>query len=533
MTRSRRAVLIVLLATTTGAALPSGAAAQLPPGVSAMRAAGARLRTKTLTTSPLRASRGALLLAFVVAGGTTRGERVERVSGDGLRWSPAARSDGATGATEVWQARASRPSSGRVAATFAAAAYPAHITVVAYGEPSTSVTGRASRAGRASTPSIKLAPSAGSLIWTVGLSEGQRHPSVLSSGVNRDVLMRTFEPNRRMGAWVALTTARTAHAFATAGASSSRDWHMVAVDVVVPALRRLIEEGLLTAHGAVARGSGAGAGAGQGALPPNCPAPPAFEVGVQDDPVFLGMQPAMSAARGFELATTAFKARALRLNVVWGQVRSWGWRPYDQAVQMAREHCWTVQMTIVWTPTFEEGYLNSELSSNHLNPSLMTAFGAEVASRYAGRVGRFSIGNEPNDRKFLPLNGHEIEAYDAVYLAGYRGVKSVDPSAEVLAGELAPMHIASWLPNVAALPSSGVGVHPYWLTGEVGKYAEMVRPDPVLVTEDGASLNSPDQIAGDLKLEETARRGGAKEIIFYQLSRADSGPDSRWDTGIE
>jgi hypothetical protein len=44
--------------------------------------------------------------------------------------------------------------------------------------------------------------------------------------------------------------------------------------------------------------------------------------------------------------------------------------------------------------------------------------------------------------------------------------------------------------------------------------------------------SDPNQIADDLKREEIAREGGAIEIVFYQLSRADS-TEGGWDTGIE
>jgi len=50
--------------------------------------------------------------------------------------------------------------------------------------------------------------------------------------------------------------------------------------------------------------------------------------------------------------------------------------------------------------------------------------------------------------------------------------------------------------------------------------------------EDGVQDGDPHQIAEDLEREELARVSGAKEFVFYQLSRADSHPGG-WDTGIE
>jgi hypothetical protein len=527
----RRAAVVVLLAAVASGALASGASAGLPPGVDAMTGASTTARTTRLLSPRLHTKDSkTLLLAFVVAGGSAGPERVRRVSGDGLRWSPVVRSDGSTGATEIWRARAKRRLNGRVVATLAAAAGPASIRVVAYGGSSTYLSEHAASKGGASTPRIRLKPTAGSMVWTAGVSEGQRKASEVSGASGRRLIARSYEKRQRTGAWLELAAARTSHLLGASGAGWSRSWHMAAVDVVVPSLKRLIEEGLLTAFGAKRRAASAAG------LPPGCAALPAFEVGVQDDPVFLGLQPAMSPSRGFELATAVFHARLLRLNVVWGEVKRYGWAPYDRAVQMAREHCWAVHLTIMWTPPFEESYLNSELSSEHLNLSLLASFAREVAARYAGRVGRFAIGNEPNGAKFMGQAGGEskaMTAYDSAYMAGYDGVKAADPSAEVIAGELAGRDIYGWLGNVSTLPSNGVGVHPYQLAESIANLLNYIRPVPLLVSEDGVAANVPNQIAKDLEVEETARRAGAKEFVFYQLSRADSNNRFWWNTGIE
>jgi hypothetical protein len=527
----RLAAVGALLAASAIGAMPAGASAQLPPGVDAIAGASTKARTTKLASPRLYTKNSkTLLLAFIVAGGTATGERVRRISGDGLQWSPVARSGGRNGATEIWRARAKHWLTGRIVATLAAAAYPASITVVAYGGASTYVSTHAASQGRSSTPTIKLRPTAGSLVWTVGLSEGQRSPAPVSSTSGRRAVLRTFDRRRRTAAWIELAAARTSHVASAAGASWSRSWRMAAVDVVVPSLKRLIEEGLLTAYGAQRRA------ASMAGLPPSCPALPAFEVGVQDDPVFLGMQPAMTPSRGFELAASVFHARLLRLNVVWGEVKRYGWAPYDRAVQMAREHCWAVHMTVMWTPPFEESYFNSELSSNHLDPALLASFSSEVATRYAGQVGRFAIGNEPNGAKFMGQTGSEAKdmtRYDAAYMAGYKAVKAADPSAQVIAGELAGRDIYGWLGNVAALPSDGVGIHPYTLTESLGNFVKYIQPVPLLVSEDGVAAGTPNQIGNDLELEEAARRAGAKEFVFYQLSRADSNKRFWWNTGIE
>jgi hypothetical protein len=502
--------------------MPSGASAQLPPGVDALVSASAKGRARTLVSPRLHTkSSHTVLLAFVVAGGAATRERVRRISGDGLHWSPVARSEGRTGATEIWQARARLRLSGPIRARLASAAYPASITIVAYAGSSPYVSAHAASQGRSSTPRIKLRPMAGSLVWTVGLSEGQRRPVLVSSAYpSRRVLLRTYDRRHRTGAWIELAAVRSSQLASAAGASRSRSWNLAAVDLVVPGLKRLIEEGQL----------------GGGTLPRYCPPMPAFEVGVQDDPVFLGLQPAMSPARGFELAATVFHARLLRLNVDWGEVKRYGWAPYDRAVQMARERCWAIHMTIMWTPAYAEGYLNSELSAKHLNSGLLASFAAEIAVRYDGKVGRFAIGNESNDGKFMALTHNlavDLATYDRMYMAGYNAVKAADPTAQVIAGEIGGHYIWDWLGNLATLPSDGVAIHAYGMTAMTDEFVKYIKPIPVLISEDGIPASDPQQIAHDLAREEVARQGGAREFVFYQLSRADSNERFWWNTGIE
>jgi hypothetical protein len=490
-------------------------------------------RASTLVSPRLRTKAPhSLLLAFVVARGDAPGEHVRRISAAGLRWSPVVRGGGGTGATEVWQARARHWWSGRIVASLAAGAYPASVTIVAYGGASPYVARHAARQGHGSTPNVRLRPVAGSLVWTVGLSAGQGTPAIGSTSPSRRVLLRTFEPHHRTGEWIELATAKSSAVATAAGASRARAWSMVAVDVVVPSLKRLIEKGLLTPYGFL----GAATKRPGVPLPPYCAPNPAFEVGVEDDPVFLGLQPAMSPARGFELATNVFHARLLRLNVIWGQVKRYGWGPYDRAVQMARERCWAVQMTIMPTPSYDEGYLNSELSARHFSIGLFASFATEIATRYAGQVTRLAIDNEPDGASYIPPGGNlssHMAFYDNLYMASYRAVRSANPGVQILAGELSGLNISEWLTNVAALPSDGVGVHPYGLTSDIGKFVRLVAPVPLLVTEYGVAASHPTQIQQDLEREEGARREGAHAFIFYQLSRADTGAGGGWNTGIE
>jgi hypothetical protein len=529
-------------ALTTWAA-PSAANARLPPGVDALVSVSAHARAATLLSPQLRTkARHSLLLAFVLAGTNRSGERVRSITAAGLHWSPVVRGDASIGASEVWQARARNRWSGRIVVKLAAAAYPASVTVVAYAGSSPYVAAHADtqgREGRASAPRTRLRTVAGSLVWTLGLSAAQQPPPVVrQASEGRRVLLQTFEPRQRTAEWLELATARSANFATPRGATPARTWRLVAVDVVVPSLEQLIKEGKITANGFIAsvdtRRGGLSADA---SAPPACAPYPEFEVGVEDDPVFLGLQPAMSPARGFELGANIFHARLLRLNVIWGQAKLYGWAPYDQAVRMARERCWSVQMTIMPTPRYEEGVVNDELSARHLNIGLFASFAKEVATRYAGQVTRFGIDNEPDGTEFSPPGNDvatHIAFYDSLYMAAFEAVRSADPGAQILAGELADKNVSEWLPNVAQLPSDGVGIHPYGgVSTDVGELVREIAPVPVLVTEFGVAASDPDQIGEDLAREEAARLEGARAFIFYQLSRADTGEEDPWNTGIE
>jgi hypothetical protein len=509
------------LAPLTGGEAALGATGTPAPAIDAVASARAHGRSRTLASPKLHTySAHALVLVFVEASGSGPGERVSRVSGDGLRFSPVARSDSGGSAAEVWQAHATRRFEGPIVAALHTAAYPASITVVAFSGPSPYVNAHAVSQGHASAPGMKLDPAAGSLLWAVGRGEGQR--AGISPVAGQRLVFESLGRRGHTGGWVQVTTPTSSPTVRVADRSRSRNWGLAAVDVAIPA----------------ASGAGAGRSAkavAAGSSEPGCTPSSGFEVGVEDDPVFLGQQPAMTPTEGFELGARVFDAHLLRLNVIWGEVKLYGWAPYDRAVQMARERCWTVQMTIMPTPAYAETYLNSELSASNLNLGLLASFTTEIATRYGSQVGRFSIGNEPNEGKFLGHVGsleEDMAAYDQMYMVGYNAVRAVDPGAQVIAGELAGNHLIEWLENVDKLPSNGIAIHPYGLPHQIAQFASIIYPIPLLVSEDGVQASDPNQIEDDLKREQWAREAGATEFVFYQLSRADVNEGS-WDTGIQ
>jgi Cellulase (glycosyl hydrolase family 5) len=181
-------------------------------------------------------------------------------------------------------------------------------------------------------------------------------------------------------------------------------------------------------------------------------AAPGMEVGLQDDAVFLyknyyNRDVALDQAR--QLGVTR-----LRVNVLWDRVASaeanqttppavvtYNWAPYDSLVDAAAAKGIKVQFSIAGpAPAWANGMHRHDLHAGAFkpNPVLYGQFVHAVAQHFAGRVDRYSIWNEPNWKGWLAPLKTGPQQYGKLFKAGYAGVKSVDPNAKVLFGELAP-----------------------------------------------------------------------------------------------
>src|SRR5205807_5829682 len=65
-------------------------------------------------------------------------------------------------------------------------------------------------------------------------------------------------------------------------------------------------------------------------------------------------------------------------------------------------------------------------------------FARQAAQWFRGRVHRFSIWNEPNYRSWLSPMSQAPGIYRALYSEGYKNIKRVDPTDQVLIGETSP-----------------------------------------------------------------------------------------------
>ena len=100
------------------------------------------------------------MLAFIEGDGPQAPtQTVSKVSGGGLTWTLAARSNKAWGTTEVWQAHASgKLTNAVVTASLAKSGYDGSITVMAFKGAGTAVTTTASAFGINGAPSAVLTP---------------------------------------------------------------------------------------------------------------------------------------------------------------------------------------------------------------------------------------------------------------------------------------------------------------------------------------------------------------------------------------
>jgi hypothetical protein len=187
-------------------------------------------------------------------------------------------------------------------------------------------------------------------------------------------------------------------------------------------------------------------------------AAPGLEVALQDDYVFVeqyyhGRERALAQAR--QLGVTR-----LRVNVKWaGAVnrpkarkaqRGYQWARYDSLIADAARYGIRLQMTFTG-PAPAWATSNRKVGARGVKAAPFGRFVRDAAKHFKGRVDRYAIWNEPNWHTQLePSNACRKNdwrrgcdaalgrSYRALYTAGYRSVKAVDPQAQVLFGELAP-----------------------------------------------------------------------------------------------
>lgn len=292
------------------------------------------------------------------------------------------------------------------------------------------------------------------------------------------------------------------------------------------------------------------------------PAPPALAF--QDDGALLG--PDTGRRDRLLDQIKASGARDVRANVIWGQIRKNGgydWTALDAAVNAERARGLHPQFSIFGTPRYMTG-ADQTLSWQNNNPTVMQTFAKDVAQHFRGRVGRYSIGNEPNWDSFNQGARDNPQAagrtYRKLYQGGYAGIKAADPSAQVLLGEVTSTPGAkAFVQSLMAgkpLRAAGFAYHPYdqpgvptesWdvdnlkaLQGTLAAYkrsgqlqTNQGKAVPLYLTEFGTPTSrgtAAQRAALFARAYRLAGQAGARQLLQYQV--APNPTDATWDTSL-
>ena len=180
-----------------------------------------------------------------------------------------------------------------------------------------------------------------------------------------------------------------------------------------------------------------------------------------------------------------------------------------------------LQLTITG-PAPASATADHKIGGNRPDPVKFAAFARAVAVHFKGRVDRYSIWNEPNLSAWLSPSKSAPKLYRSLYTAGYTAIKTVDPKAKVLFGELAPNRdgrtIAplKFLRDVACsrqlqarkcapLKADGLALHPYQLTKSPRTVAG--GPDDAPISQLSRVTKALDQLAKRRALATPNKRG--------------------------
>jgi len=211
-----------------------------------------------------------------------------------------------------------------------------------------------------------------------------------------------------------------------------------------------------------------------------------MEFALQDDDVFVHQQ-GYDRDRALDHAV-ALGATRIRVNVLWERVRVSGgattarydFSAIDALQEAAAERGIDLQLTITG-PAPSWATRNHRVGNIAPDPQKYGAFVRTVVTHFKGRVDRYSIWNEPNWKSWLGPQKDAARLYRGLYGAGYRAVKSVDPHAKVLMGELAPTgggkaiaplrFLRDMFRGARPMKADGFALHPYQLTSAPSRIA--------------------------------------------------------------
>ena len=197
--------------------------------------------------------------------------------------------------------------------------------------------------------------------------------------------------------------------------------------------------------------------------PPTAQGARKMEAAVQDDGIFIfdesfDRETALRAAR--DLGATH-----IRMNILWWQPIppsqrnqttapspiTYDFAPWDAAIARAAAYGIETQLALAGDPpAWACGSKEVPYECDGFQPSISRwkHFVTAVAQHFAGRVSRYSLWNEPNWYTWLSPHDDAPLLYRKLVKTGYKSIKTVNPSAQVVAGELAP----HFQPNISTPP---------------------------------------------------------------------------------
>jgi Cellulase (glycosyl hydrolase family 5) len=219
------------------------------------------------------------------------------------------------------------------------------------------------------------------------------------------------------------------------------------------------------------------------AIAPAAHAARGLEVAIEDEDVFVTGSH-YSADKGYQQLTKLGVSR-MRVVVGWANVLAAGarsrrpprkvrydWRGLDNVVASSAARGIKVQFTVAGpAPAWATG--DHRIGPNRPDPAAFGRFATDLAEHFKGKVDRYSIWNEPNYPSWLAPQATAPQQYRALYQAGYKAIKAVDRTNQVLIGETVPFAANSkataplaflralFCAGCAKLQADGFAHHPY------------------------------------------------------------------------
>lgn len=275
---------------------------------------------------------------------------------------------------------------------------------------------------------------------------------------------------------------------------------------------------------------------------------PALTFGFQDDGRLRDQQDWGALDQGHAIGGRALRLIISRDKLARTAGGGYNFSTYDNVVNQARAR--GIQPQLV---------LDNRRGSGMGNPGQYARFVGLAANHFKGRVGRYSLINEP-DLRMAP------EKYRQLYVRGQQAVARADRGAQVLFGEFSPHDPIGYAQKVLAkggLQASGFAWHPYQVTdpaapsasevahgtmGGIGRLGKLMAGigDLNLKTRTGATpgayltefgYGDRGYPAGTTehaaewwpRALQKARNAGVRELIAYTMTGSDS---PTWDTGL-